>query len=133
MVLTVYFDGSCPLCQAEISHYRKQAGASHLHFCDVSQANQALEPDLQRTEVMSRFHVRRSDGQLVSGAGAFVGMWQLLPRWRWAARMAALPGMMLLLEGAYRLFLLARPTMARVFGKVQAWQGGQPFYSRRDI
>lgn len=70
MVLTVYFDGSCPLCQAEISHYRKQAGASHLDFCDVSQANQALEPDLQRTEVMSRFHVRRSDGQLVSGAGA---------------------------------------------------------------
>lgn len=118
--LTVYFDGSCPLCRAEIAHYRKQDGASQLNFRDVSQTDQPLEPDLARESAMLRFHVRRSDGQLVSGGAAFVSIWSQLPRWRWAARIAELPGVMTLLEGGYRLFLPARPTLAWAFRKIQA-------------
>ena len=117
--VTVYFDGSCPLCRAEIAHYRKQAGAGHLNFRDVSQADQSLEPDLALESAMSRFHVRLSDGQLVSGAAAFASIWSQMPRWRWAARMAALPGVMALLEGSYRLFLPARPILAWTFRKFQ--------------
>lgn len=124
--LTVYFDGSCPLCRAEISHYRGQIGASRLYFRDVSRADQPLEPDLTRADAMSRFHVRRGDGRLVSGAEAFVSIWSELPRWRWAARLAAIPGVMALLEGGYRLFLPARPALAWIFRKIQAsrqrWQ-----------
>lgn len=120
--MTVYFDGSCPLCQAEIAHYRGQDGASQLSFRDVSQPGEHLAPDLVREQAMARFHVRRSDGQLVSGAAAFVSIWRLLPRWRWAARIAALPGMMALLKGAYWLFLPARPALASAFRKVEAWR-----------
>jgi predicted DCC family thiol-disulfide oxidoreductase YuxK len=124
--LTVYFDGSCPLCRAEVSHYRGQIGASRLCFRDVSRADQPLEPDLTRADAMSRFHVRRGDGQLVSGAAAFVSIWSELPRWRWAARLAAIPGVMKLLEGGYRLFLPTRPALAWIFRKSQAsrqrWQ-----------
>ena len=124
--LTVYFDGSCPLCRAEISHYRGQIGASRLCFRDVSRADEPLEPDLTRADAMSRFHVRRGDGQLVSGAAAFVSIWSELPGWRWAARLAANPGGMALLEGGYRLFLPARPALAWIFRKIHAsrqrWQ-----------
>lgn len=120
--LTVYFDGSCPLCRAEIEHYREQEGASRLNFRDVSQAGQPLERDLERTQAMSRFHVRPSDGGLLSGAAAFVSIWRLLPRWRWAARIADLPGAMLLLEFGYRLFLPFRPILAWVFGHIQVLQ-----------
>jgi predicted DCC family thiol-disulfide oxidoreductase YuxK len=132
--LTVYYDGSCPLCRVEIAHYREQKGGSQICFRDVSQPDRRREPDLLREKAMSRFHVRRSDGKLVSGAAAFVPIWRLLPRWRWAARIAALPGMMALLESGYRLFLTARPTLARIFGRVAAWQQrSQPIANRHDV
>jgi len=131
--LTIYFDGSCPLCRAEIAHYRRQEGATKLCFRDVSQPD-GIDPDLAREQAMARFHVRRSDGQIVSGAAAFVSIWSLLPRWRWAARIATLPYMMALLEGGYRLFLPARPALSWAFGRVQAWRReGQHVLNRRDI
>ena len=129
--LTVYFDGSCPLCRAEIAHYRRQIGAEQLCFLDVSQADQLLESDLERDTAMSRFHVRRSDGELVSGASAFVSIWSHLPRWRWAARIAELPGIMTLLEGGYRLFLPVRPTLAWTFRKFKATKKNINFPQRK--
>jgi predicted DCC family thiol-disulfide oxidoreductase YuxK len=89
--LTVYYDGSCALCRAEIGHYRKQDGADAICFRDVSDETVALEPDITRQQVMQRFHVRHADGSLTSGAEAFTGIWRMLPRWRWASRVAALP------------------------------------------
>lgn len=117
--LTVYYDGSCPLCRTEIEHYRKQDVESKLLFRDVSCVDQPLEADLSRTQAMGRFHVRRPNGDLVSGARAFVSLWTQLPRWRWAGRIASLPGMLLILEGAYRLFLPARPLIVRIFRTVR--------------
>jgi hypothetical protein len=67
---------------------------------------------------MERFHVRASDGRVLSGAAAFVEVWARLPGWRWAARAASLPGMMVLLELAYRMFLPVRPFISRLFGRI---------------
>ncbi len=71
---------------------------------------------------MNRFHVRRSDGELVSGARGFMELWGALPKWRWLARVASLPGVMLLLELAYRGFLPLRPTLSRI----ASWMGAKP-------
>ncbi len=111
--LTVYYDGDCPLCRFEIAHYKAQEGAQRIAFVDASQAPETLAPDLTREVAMARFHVRGADGALVSGAEAFTHVWRVLPRWRWAARLASLPGMPWLLECAYRAFLPLRPFIAR--------------------
>lgn len=112
--LTVYFDGACPLCTAEVRHYARQPGGDRLDFVDVSRDGVNPGPDLSPGDAMRRFHVRHPDGTLLSGARAFVAIWQVLPRWRWAARVAGMPGMPRLLELAYRGFLPVRPLLSRV-------------------
>jgi predicted DCC family thiol-disulfide oxidoreductase YuxK len=107
---------------AEIGHYKKQDGSSQLCFRDISKAEQTIDPDLSKTQAMARFHVRRSDGELISGAAAFVSIWHLLPRWRWAARIAGLPGAMLLLEFCYRLFLPARMILSHAVKAMKTWR-----------
>ena len=113
--VTVYFDGSCPLCRAEISHYQAQDRAAALRFCDVSRAAGEVAPGLMADQAMARFHVRRADGEIVSGAAAFVAVWRLLPRWSWAARMASLPGAMMVFEVGYRIWLRFKPRASQRF------------------
>jgi len=111
---TVYFDGSCPLCSVEIDHYAGQTGGEDLCFVDVSRGGASLGDGLAPDAAMKRFHVRLADGTLLSGARAFIAVWASLPGWRWAARIATLPGVPTLLEGAYRLFLPLRPLLSRL-------------------
>lgn len=122
--LTIYYDGSCPLCTTEIRHYARQDGAERLCFVDAASAKGQLAPDLDRDAALARFHVRRPDGTLVSGAAGFTEVWKVLPRWNWAARLARLPGVPILLEGAYRAFLPVRPWLARTLGPWLARDGG---------
>lgn len=109
---TIYYDGACPLCALEINHYKRQNGSENLCFTDVSRNDTDPGADLDRAAALARFHVRASDGSLLSGAAAFVSIWDELPKWRWAARLARLPGAMWLLERGYRAFLPMRPKLA---------------------
>lgn len=110
--LTVLYDGACPLCRREIDLYRGLDARSPVCYADVSDPASAL-PDGAPTRqlLLARFHVRRADGELLSGAAAFIALWATLPGWRWLARAARLPGAAWMLERAYRLFLHLRPTL----------------------
>jgi demethoxyubiquinone hydroxylase (CLK1/Coq7/Cat5 family) len=111
--LTVLYDGGCPLCRREIAHVQglaKQCESSALCFVDISsEAEGSVTHAAERQALLARFHVQRSDGSRLSGAAAFTAMWSRLPGWRWLAKLARLPGMLTLLEGAYRVFLKLRP------------------------
>lgn len=116
--LTVYYDGACPLCRAEISHYARCDGADGIDFVDASDPDQPLGRDLERNAALGRFHVRRADGRLVSGAQGFAAIWSVLPRWRWMARLSRVPGALWVMEMAYRAFLPVRPALSRLFGRL---------------
>jgi predicted DCC family thiol-disulfide oxidoreductase YuxK len=110
---TVYFDGSCSLCRAEIGYYRRKDQAGNICFVDVAKTGAATPEGTSQQQVMARFHVRASDGRVLSGAAAFVEVWTQLPHWRWAARAASLPGALPALELGYRLFLPVRPYISQ--------------------
>lgn len=120
--VTIYFDGSCALCRAEIEHYRRCDIGGTLSFVDVSDPEASVPSDLIRQNALKRFHVRNENGRLLSGAAAFVELWRHLPRWRILARRAALPGMMTALDFGYAVFLPIRPFISRLFGKMQAFR-----------
>ena len=115
---TVFFDGSCPLCRAEIGYYRRKDQAGALCFVDVSETGAATPEGITQRRALGRFHVRSGDGRVLSGAAAFVEVWTRLPKWRWAAKAASLPGALAALELGYRMFLPVRPFISRVFGQV---------------
>ena len=54
-ILTVYHDGSCPLCRVEIRHYGRQPGGEHFTFIDVSKQDAFVGVGLSRLDAMARF------------------------------------------------------------------------------
>ena len=127
---TVFFDGSCPLCRAEIGYYRRKDQAGALCFVDVSETGAATPEGITKRRALERFHVRSGDGRVLLGAAAFVEVWTRLPKWRWAARAVSLPGALAALELGYRIFLPVRPFISRVFGQVlklqSVFDGAEP-------
>lgn len=111
--LTVLYDGACPLCRREIAVYRGLKPNTPLCFADVSDPALPLPDGTTRAQLLARFHVRGSDGRLLSGAQAFLALWAALPGWRWLALIGRLPGATWAMERMYRFFLRLRPTLQR--------------------
>jgi predicted DCC family thiol-disulfide oxidoreductase YuxK len=112
-LLTVLYDGACPLCRREIGIYGALKPNSPVCFADVSDPALRLPPGTTREQLLARFHVLSRDGELLSGAQAFLTLWAVLPGWRWLARAGRLPGAPWAIERAYRLFLRWRPMLQR--------------------
>ncbi len=107
------FDGACPLCRREVGVYQGLESLEPVAWLDVSHASVSLAPE-DRARYLARFHVRKRSGQLLSGAAAFVALWQTMPGWRWLGRLGALPGVTPVLELLYRGFLRIRPGLQRL-------------------
>lgn len=111
--LTVLYDGGCPLCRREIGVYQGLQPNEPVCFTDVSDPSVALPSGTTREQLLARFHVRGSDGHLLSGAQAFLALWAALPGWRWLALVGRLPGAASGMERLYRFFLRYRPVLQR--------------------
>lgn len=88
----ILYNDRCPVCRAEIAHYRDkaQAAGAALHFDDLNTTDLGawrLTPD----QAARRMHAKLPDGTVVSGVPAFVLIWNRLPRMGWLARLVQLP------------------------------------------
>ncbi|MGB0632835.1 MAG: thiol-disulfide oxidoreductase DCC family protein [Alphaproteobacteria bacterium] len=114
--LTVYFDGGCPICAREIGMYRASRGADRIAWIDVDRmTGDSVAPGLSRADALGRFHVVDGTGRLRSGGAAFSALWQALPAYRVLGRLTSRWPLSIVLEGAYRLFLVLRPRLQKFF------------------
>ncbi len=110
--LTIWFDGSCPLCRREIALMKRLDRRGAIDFIDVAD-EQAADCPVDRAELLARFHAREN-GALLSGAGAFAAMWRAIPLLRPFGVLARNPLVLKGLERCYVAFLRLRPRLQRL-------------------
>lgn len=88
---TVLYNGQCPICSAEIAHYRQYCEDRDipLAFEDLT-GSDLRDWGLSQEDAARRLHVRTGD-EVLSGLPAFQRMWAAMPRYRWLARLTGLP------------------------------------------
>jgi predicted DCC family thiol-disulfide oxidoreductase YuxK len=74
---TLFYDGACPLCSAEISRLRKHAKDAlilqDIHDLDGS------EPTPHKTLLLSRLHLKTAEGEWITGLRANIRAWHHTP------------------------------------------------------
>ena len=125
--LTVYHDGSCPLCQREMALVKSLTRDGAIAFRDVSasDAQEYVAADLTAADAMGRFHVRRADGTLLNGASAFIEMWSASPRLRFLSVVGRSRVAVAVLDAIYAVFLQLRPALSRTLGRYDRWRAGR--------
>ena len=74
---TLYYDGACPLCSAEIDKLAKFSDGK-LHLKDIHEL-EGGEVDLDKALLLSRLHLKTPEGEWVTGLSANIRAWRHTP------------------------------------------------------
>lgn len=108
-MITVFYDGKCGVCAREIGHYRKVAPEGLFIWQDITEAAGGLQQEgISLTEGLKYLHAKDAAGTMHVGVDAFLLIWRQLTRWRWLARVVALPGIRQMANRAYRTWAKRR-------------------------
>lgn len=105
--LTIYFDGACRVCSAEMEHYRRKKHGGRLLFVDISSPEFVpVENGPALADFMARMHVQDAEGRFFTGVEAFQVIWRACPEpWlHQAAVLLNLPGIKQCARLGYALF-----------------------------
>jgi uncharacterized protein (TIGR01777 family) len=90
----IYFNGECPICNTEMTHYATLCSRARpeFHFIAAGHQPDALaQCGLRREHLDRRVYLRRADGCILSGLSALITLWSTMPRYQWLARLLGLP------------------------------------------
>ena len=105
-VLSVWYDGACPVCRQEVALYRRIDRDDLISWVDiVALADNELPVGKSREDLLGKFHARAADGPWQIGVDAFAAIWQRLPVLKWFAFVFRLPVIRQSAQLAYLGFL----------------------------
>ena len=119
--LTLFYDGACPLCQAEILFLSGRNQAGLLNFVDInSKAYDPLKVGVSCEEALAAMYGQYADGTLIHGVTVFPEAYRRaeLPTLTWIfSRKSMQP----VLKMGYRFFAKNRHAISRVLGPGALW------------
>jgi predicted DCC family thiol-disulfide oxidoreductase YuxK len=78
--ISVFYDGACIICAAEMEQYRRKDRAGRLMLVDIS--SPGFKPEvygISLSDFMYELHVIDHAGQISTGVEAFWAIWQAFP------------------------------------------------------
>jgi predicted DCC family thiol-disulfide oxidoreductase YuxK len=114
--LTLYYDGQCPLCLAEVEFLQSRNAQGQLAFVDVTQTGfEASGHNISCEAAMAQIHGRTANGQVLIGVPVFAMAYKLakLPVLAW---LLSRRWLMPVLQPAYVLFAKHRQTLSKRIG-----------------
>jgi predicted DCC family thiol-disulfide oxidoreductase YuxK len=119
--LTLFYDGACPLCQAEILFLSGRNQARLLDFIDInSEAYDPLKIGVSCDEALAAMYGQYADGTLINGVSVFPEAYRradlAILAWVFSRKL-----MQPLLKAGYRFFANNRHAISRVFGPGALW------------
>ena len=88
--MKVYFNNSCKICKAEIDLYKKEK-ISKIDWIDITNnQNAKIETKKNDKELLRRLHVKKN-GEIFSGARAFLLVWKNIPKYKFLYSILRLP------------------------------------------
>ena len=104
-MITVFYDGKCSLCSAEINYYKKISSKLIFNWEDISQSKDKLDLlGVSSIDALKLMHVVDHQGKIHIGVDAFILMWQNMSQWTFVAKIASLPVFYNIAVLLYRVF-----------------------------
>lgn len=103
--LTIYIDGSCPLCRREARFLeRLDKGRGRLRMVDIADPGFDPQPTGRSVdELMGRIHARSPEGAMLTGVEVFRRAYRAVG-WGWLLAWTAWPGFRQIADAGYVVF-----------------------------
>ena len=114
--LTLFYDGTCPLCQAEILFLSRRNQAGLLDFVDInSERFDSAKIGISCDQALAAMYGQYDNGVLIQGVTVFPEAYRRadLPFLAWIFSRESLQP---ILQGSYRFFAKNRHAISRLFG-----------------
>ncbi|MFD2178467.1 thiol-disulfide oxidoreductase DCC family protein [Veronia pacifica] len=104
MALTIFYDGSCPLCVAEMNQLRQLNSNNAIVFEDILADDfDSRYPDIDSVKAKQILHARLDTGEILLGLDATVKAWAMVNKKAWL-RVLRWPVIRIVADACYLFF-----------------------------
>ena len=104
MILTIYYDGHCPLCMIEMKSLKHHDNENTINLIDLHNDNFSEDyPQINKTDAIGILHGQLDTGEILLGLDVTCKAWALVGKHKWMS-ILRWPLIRTIADVFYRLF-----------------------------